>query len=228
MNAAHGEPLHEREREREQLREGASALAVPLQDEQLDRLMRLLDLLERWNGTYNLTALRTREAMLRGHLLDSLSVHADVLGARVADVGTGGGFPGLPLAIAAPERAFTLIDSVGKKIRFVGHACRELGLVNVTALQTRVETLAPEQPVDTVVARAYAELPQLLKSVQGLCGPATRVIAMKGRYPHAELAGLPPHWRLEGVRAVQIPGLPADRHILRLVPDAPAARLAGS
>jgi 16S rRNA (guanine527-N7)-methyltransferase len=156
--------------------------------------------------------------MIRGHLLDSLSAYADLAGGRIADVGTGAGFPGLPLALVAPERSFTLIDSVAKKIRFVTHAVRALGLGNVTALQARVEALRPQAPFDTVIARAYASLPDLLTSVQGLTGAATRVVALKGRYPREELAALPAGWRLEECRPVQVPGLSAERHVLRLVP----------
>jgi 16S rRNA (guanine527-N7)-methyltransferase len=191
-----------------------------LSDEQAARALQLLDELSIWNRSYNLTAITERGAMIRGHLLDSLAAHVDLAGSRIADVGTGAGFPGLPLALVSPQRTFTLIDSVAKKIRFVTHAVRKLSLANVTPLQLRVETLVPDAPFDTVIARAYAALPDLLASVAGLCGPATRVVALKGRYPADELAELPPGWRLEHSRAVTIPGLSAQRHILRLVPQA--------
>jgi 16S rRNA (guanine527-N7)-methyltransferase len=191
-----------------------------LSDEQAARALQLLDELSIWNRSYNLTAITERSAMIRAHLLDSLAAHVDLAGSRIADVGTGAGFPGLPLALVSPQRTFTLIDSVAKKIRFVTHAVRKLSLANVTPLQLRVETLVPDAPFDTVIARAYAALPDLLASVAGLCGPATRVVALKGRYPADELAELPPGWRLEHSRAVTIPGLSAQRHILRLVPQA--------
>jgi 16S rRNA (guanine527-N7)-methyltransferase len=191
-----------------------------LSDEQAARALQLLDELSIWNRSYNLTSITERGAMIRGHLLDSLAAHVDLAGSRIADVGTGAGFPGLPLALVSPQRTFTLIDSVAKKIRFVTHAVRKLSLANVTPSQLRVETLVPDVPFDTVIARAYAALPDLLASVAGLCGPATRVVAFKGRYPADELAELPPGWRLEHSRAVAIPGLAAQRHILRLVPQA--------
>jgi 16S rRNA (guanine527-N7)-methyltransferase len=191
-----------------------------LSDEQAARALQLLDELSIWNRSYNLTAITERGAMIRGHLLDSLAAHVDLDGSRIADVGTGAGFPGLPLALVSPQRAFTLIDSVAKKIRFVTHAVRKLSLANVTPLQLRVETLVPDAAFDTVIARAYAALPDLLASVAGLCGPGTRVLALKGRYPADELAELPRGWRLEHSRAVTIPGLDAQRHILRLVPQA--------
>jgi 16S rRNA (guanine527-N7)-methyltransferase len=206
--------------EQQQLIDDAGLLGVPLTDEQAARALQLLDELSIWNRSYSLTAITRRDAMIRGHLLDSLSAHADLEGLHVADVGTGAGFPGLPLALASPQRAFTLIDSVAKKIRFVTHAARKLALANVTPLQARVESLTPVNPFDTVIARAYAALPDLLASVQGLCGPATRVLALKGLYPADELAQLPPGWQLQHSRAVRIPGLDAERHILRLVPQA--------
>ena len=138
--------------------------------------------------------------MIRGHLLDSLAA-AGADGKRIADVGTGAGFPGLPLALVAPQRQFTLIDSVAKKMRFVTHAVRALEFANVTTQQVRVESLSPETPFDTVIARAYATLADLVAGVQGLCGAATRVLALKGRYPEDELAELPRGWQLEQARA---------------------------
>src|ERR1700722_8495166 len=112
--------------------------------------------------------------MLTHHLLDSLAIHADLVGGRVADVGTGAGFPGLPLALVQPARRFTLIDSNGKKQRFVAHAARTLGLANVEPMHARVEEMRPAQAFETVVARAFAPLPQLLQRVAPLCGPVTR------------------------------------------------------
>ena len=206
--------------EQQQLIDDAGELGVTLSAEQALRALQLLDELSTWNRTYNLTAITERGAMIRGHLLDSLSAQVELAGTHIADVGTGAGFPGLPLALVSPQRAFTLIDSVAKKIRFVAHAARTLQLTNVTPLLARVETLAPDTAFDTVLARAYAALPDLLASVQGLCGPATRVLALKGRYPADELAQLPAGWRLQHSRALRIPGLNAERHILRLVPQA--------
>ena len=199
--------------------EDARALGVTLGEQQAQRLLRLLDELARWNRTYNLTSISTRDGMISGHLLDSLAAAPFLQGTLIADVGTGAGFPGLPLAIAEPQRQFTLIDSVAKKIRFVTHAVRTLAIANVTPVQSRVETLAPVQPFDTVLARAYATLADLLGSVQGVCGPGTRVIALKGLYPHDELAEIPAGWRLEQAQRVHVPGLTAERHILSLVPQ---------
>ncbi|HWW20514.1 MAG TPA: 16S rRNA (guanine(527)-N(7))-methyltransferase RsmG, partial [Steroidobacteraceae bacterium] len=174
--------------EQQRLIDEAGAIGVALSAEQAVRALRLLDELSVWNRTYSLTAITTREAMIHSHLLDSLSGYAELNGTRIADVGTGPGFPGLPLALVSPQREFMLIDSVAKKLRFVTHAVRVLELTNVTTQQVRVESLSPAQPYDTVLARAFAALPDLLAAVQGLCGPATRVIAFKGQYPADELA----------------------------------------
>jgi len=154
------------------------------------------------------------------HFLDSLSAAALLQGEQIADVGTGGGFPGLPLAIARPDSRFTLIDSVQKKLRFVEHAAQALGLTNVQTLHARVEDLQPAQPFDTVVTRALAPLPRLARWVQPLCGARTRVIAMKGRWPEPPSKDgdedLPRGWRVADVMRVDVPGLDAERHLVTL------------
>ena len=200
----------------ERLTRDAALVGVTLTTPDAARLLTLLDELERWNKTYNLTAIASREEMITHHLLDSLSIHSDLAGVRIADVGTGAGFPGLPLAIVNPSRHFTLIDSSGKKVRFVSHAARTLSLGNVSALQARAESLRPEEPFDTVTARALAPLPKLLAQVEPLCGPATRVLAMKGQPPEEELAQMRPPWRLVSMRSVAVPGLEAARCVLTL------------
>lgn len=200
----------------ELLTRDAALLGVTLEGAAAARMLQLLDELERWNRSYNLTAIGSRAEMITHHLLDSLSISPDLAGTRIADVGTGAGFPGLPLAIANPSRQFTLIDSNGKKVRFVAHAAHALGLGNVTAVHSRAETLRPEAPFDTVTARALAELPELLARLAPLCGPATRVLAMKGRWPEKELGKLPPGWRLKESRRITVPGLEAERCVLHL------------
>jgi 16S rRNA (guanine527-N7)-methyltransferase len=199
----------------EHLIEGAATLGVTLSEVDAARLLRLLDELERWNRTYNLTAIRDRDQMLTHHLLDSLAVHPDLAGATVADVGTGAGFPGLPLAVLNPQRRFTLIDSNGKKIRFVQHAARTLGLVNVEGLHGRVESIQG-RVFDTVVARAFASLPELVAQVAPLCDPQTRVLAMKGKWPQSEIDGLPPQWQITSSRQLVVPGLNEERCLLAL------------
>jgi 16S rRNA (guanine527-N7)-methyltransferase len=186
-------------------------MGVTLTESDAARLERLLDELERWNRTYNLTAITKREDMVTHHLLDSLAVHADLHGTSIADVGTGAGFPGLPLAVLSPERRFKLIDSAGKKIRFVSHAAHALGLTNVEGLHARVESLQPEKPFDTVVTRAFAPLPEMLEKISPLCGPETHVLAMKGKWPREEVAAVPPGWRVASSRDLVIPGLKEAR-----------------
>jgi 16S rRNA (guanine527-N7)-methyltransferase len=196
--------------------EDAASLGVALTAEQAGALLGLLEELERWNRRYNLTAIRSLEAMITHHLLDSLAVSADLAGERIADVGTGAGFPGLPLALCNPQRQFTLIDSTAKKIRFVSHAVALLGLSNVTVLHARVEALAVAAPFDTVVARAFAPLARLLAQVTGLCDAHSRVLAMKGKWPQAELDALPAPWRMISARELAIPALGAARCVIVL------------
>lgn len=200
--------------ERALLIEAARALGLALHEADAARLLRLLDELARWNRSYNLTAITDRAAMLTHHLLDSLSIHADLHGTRIADVGTGAGFPGLPLALIRPAGQFTLVDSSSKKVRFVAHAARVLALANVSALHARAESMRPPRPFDTVIARAFAPLPRLLGQVRSLCGPGTRVLAMKGRRPDAEIEALPPGWRVVEVRRLDVPRLDGERHLV--------------
>jgi 16S rRNA (guanine527-N7)-methyltransferase len=210
-----------------QLWDGAATLGVPLDDAQLVKFEALVAQLLRWNKAYNLTAITRPDEILTHHLLDSLSAQADLAGSRVADVGTGAGFPGLPLAIVNPQRQFTLIDAVDKKLRFIDHVARELGLGNVQSLHGRVEQLKPAQAFDTVITRAFAPLPRLATWVAPLCDAHTRVIAMKGRWPpapgNADVDGpLPAGWHIESVRPVHVPALSEERNIVRLRRDAPA------
>jgi 16S rRNA (guanine527-N7)-methyltransferase len=212
---------------RAQLIDSAQALGVALSAAQAEKLLQLLDELAKWNRTHNLTAITERSEMLTHHLLDSLSIHTALGGKTIADVGTGAGFPGLPLAVVNPERAFTLIDSNNKKVRFVAHAARTLGLANVTAVHARAESGVPvpsagagtataATPFDTVVARAFAALPELLEKVAPLCGQHTRVLAMKGKRPDAEIAAVPPTWRVIETRPLDVPGLNAERCVVIL------------
>jgi 16S rRNA (guanine527-N7)-methyltransferase len=204
----------------------AGLLGVPLQPAQAARLLRLLDELEQWNRAYNLTRIATRAAMITHHLLDSLAASGDLAGTRIADLGTGAGFPGLPLALVHPEREFTLIDATAKKIRFVAHAARTLGLHNVHPLHARAESLRPEPPFDTIVARAVASLAELAVLAAPLSGPGTLLLAYKGARPDAEIGALPAGWTLVGVRALRIPGLEAERCLVTL--RAGAAAWAGA
>jgi 16S rRNA (guanine527-N7)-methyltransferase len=208
------------------LTQGARQLGVTLEPAQATQLLRLADELIRWNKAYNLTSVDAPAQVLTHHLLDSLCVNAELAGTRIADVGTGAGFPGLPLAILNPQRQFWLIDSAGKKLRFIAHVARLLGLANVQTLHARVESLQVEA-YDTVLTRAFAPMPRLLAWVRPLCAAETRVVAMKGRWPpppgSEDEGELPAGWRIETVRRVEVPGLDAERHLVTLRVAAPAA-----
>ena len=205
------------ETEETRLKAGALEMGLTLQPAQVQALLRLLDELSRWSQTYNLTAIRAREEMLTHHLLDSLSIAPYLRGQRCIDVGTGAGFPGLPLAIAQPERQFVLLDSNGKKIRFVAHMVRTLGLQQVSAVHARAEDYRANG-VDCVLARAFAPLSELISRVEALCGPETRVLAMKGRRSTESAAELPAGWSVEADHDLHVPGLQESRHLLVLRP----------
>jgi 16S rRNA (guanine527-N7)-methyltransferase len=200
-----------------ELRGWARELGVALDDAMAGKLLQLLDELAQWNRAFNLTGIGTRSNMVATHLLDSLAASPDLAGTRIADLGTGAGFPGLPLAIAHPQRQFTLIDATAKKVRFVGHAARVLGLANVEAVQARAESMQPAQRFDTVIARAVAPLPKLAALARSLSGPGTRLLALKGKRPTAELAALPPDWELSSVRELRVPTLDAERCLVTLI-----------
>lgn len=195
-------------------------MGVALTEHDAARLRQLLEELAHWNRQFNLTGIDDLAGMVTHHVLDSLAVHRYLHGDSIADVGTGPGFPGLPLALVNPERRFTLIDSNGKKIRFVSHAVRTLGLMNVEPLQIRVEAMRPERPFDTVLARAFAPLPELLEAVAPLCGSETQVLAMKGRWPQGELDALPRGWQVTGSHTLAVPGLAEARCLIVLMSGA--------
>ena len=192
------------------LRAGAGELGLALTPEQSARLIDYLELLVRWNAVYNLTAVRDPAEMVTRHLLDSLAIAPLVRGENLVDLGTGPGLPGIPLAILAPERKVTLVDSNGKKTRFLREAVRVLGLANARVEQARVEELQGQY--DCITARAFAALGDILKwgghllTADGVC------IAMKGLIDEDELRGLPPGFRVEEIVPLAVPGLGAARH----------------
>jgi len=166
----------------------------------------------RWNKRVNLTAIRDPQEMISGHLLDSLSARPLLRGRSILDVGTGAGFPGLPLAIVEPERSFTLVDSNNKKIMFVDHIAGLLGLDNVTVVKARTQDFAPGKRFDTVIARAVAALPRLLDMAGHHVGEDGVFVALKGRYPAEELEEMPAAWD-SNVTELKVPGLDAgSRH----------------
>ncbi|MCH9694576.1 MAG: 16S rRNA (guanine(527)-N(7))-methyltransferase RsmG [Gammaproteobacteria bacterium] len=181
-----------------------------------EKLGTLLDELERWNRKVNLTAVRDRDEMVTTHLIDSLVAAPLLHGRSVLDVGTGAGFPGLPLAIVEPERQFTLLDSNNKKVMFAQHAAGMLGLDNVKTVKARGEDYAPGQRFDTVIARALAALPRLVEIAGHHVGEDGVFVALKGRYPAEELEELQSPWQHE-VMELDVPGLEqGSRHAVLL------------
>ena len=164
----------------------------------------------------NLTAIRERPQQITKHLLDSLTVLPWLQGGRVADVGSGAGFPGIPLAIVAPDKHIALIESVGKKCRFLEHVRDALGLENVEVVQSRAETYQPAQRFDTVLARAVGPTADVVKYAGALVSGSGRLLAMKGRNPEEELAGKYNGWRVVAVHKLHVPGLDEERHLVEL------------
>ncbi len=193
------------------LREGLAALGDAPNAAQLEQLIHYLRLLAKWSQAFNLTAVRDPAEMVVRHVLDSVAVRPFLYGGGILDVGTGAGLPGIPLAILAPGQRFVLLDSVGKKIRFLHHVLGELALDNCEVVQSRVEAHVPEQPYDTVICRAFASVGEFVTQCGRLAGPGGRLLAMKGRDPERELVGLPPGWHAR-CTPLQVPGLDEQRH----------------
>ncbi|NNF68003.1 MAG: 16S rRNA (guanine(527)-N(7))-methyltransferase RsmG [Gammaproteobacteria bacterium] len=179
-------------------------------------LLQFIRLLNKWNKTWNLTAVRNPVDMVPRHVLDSLSIRPWLEGARIADVGSGAGLPGIPLAIAEPGRQFVLIDSAVKRTRFITQAAATLGLSNVEVIHSRAEDYRPESGFDTVISRAFASLADFAAAAGHLATPDGCLLAMKGRYPGDEIAQLPATWQPEKVESLTVPNLVAERHVVVL------------
>ena len=196
--------------------EGARQLGLELSAEQVRLLFAHLDLLDEWNQRINLTAIRARPQQVTKHLLDSLSVRPWLKGARIADVGSGAGFPGIPLAIADPGLHFALIESVGKKCRFLEHVRDTLHLPNVEVVQCRAEAYRPAVRFDTVLARAVGPTADVVRFAAPLVAAGGRLLAMKGRDPADELVRKLSGWKVVAVHKLHVPGLEEERHLVEL------------
>jgi 16S rRNA (guanine527-N7)-methyltransferase len=195
---------------------GLRALGVELAPAQVAALGTLLDELADWNTRVNLTAIRDPAEAVDKHLLDSLAVRPLLKGLAVADVGSGAGFPGLPLAIADTDRRFTLVESTGKKAKFLRHVVARLDLPNVEVVPLRAESYKPPLPFDSVIARALGPLAEFVRVAGHLAGRGGRLLAMKGKVPEDEIQALPAGWKLLAVHPVAVPGLDAERCVVEL------------
>ena len=199
---------------RPELAAGLDALALP--SSLAEPLLEYISLLDRWNRAYNLTAVRDPRQMLTRHLLDSLAMHPFVGASPLADLGTGPGLPGIPLAIAWPGLAVSLVESNGKKARFLREAVRTLGLSDARVLESRAEAVDEPSHYAVVTARALDRLAGIIAVGGHLLAPAGRLLAMKGQRPDQEIAELPPSWALVAVHALRVPGLDAERHLVEI------------
>jgi 16S rRNA (guanine527-N7)-methyltransferase len=203
-----------RDSEHELLTAGALGIGIALDSLSAEALLKLVDALELGNAQFNLTAIRDRSSMLLKHVLDSLSVQPYLRGSRVADIGTGAGFPGLPLAIVNPERRFTLVEATGKKARFAEQTAAHLGVDNVQVVHERAENYRPLELFDTVMARALSSLADFAAYAGHLCAPDGRLLAMKGKRPDEEISALPKSYRVLAVHRLKVPGLDGERHLV--------------
>jgi 16S rRNA (guanine527-N7)-methyltransferase len=205
---------------REKLHEGVRALSLSLPSGAEERLEAYLALLHKWNKVYNLTAIREPQQMLYHHILDSLAVEPLLPKVpSIADIGTGPGLPGIPLSVARPETSVTLVESNHKKASFLTQAKLELKLANIDIVNARVEGVHPEKGFGVVISRAFSDLAEFVKLAQHLCAPGGIIAAMKGLYPHEELAALPSNTKVEVVTPIKVPGLDAERHLVLIRVD---------
>jgi len=196
------------------LEAGMQQMGVEYSSEQRDMLLAYLQLLMTWNRAYNLTAIRDPREMIKLHLLDSLAVLPHLSGKRLIDVGTGAGLPGIPLAIMCPERDFTLLDSNGKKTRFLFQARCDLGLSNLKEINSRVESHRPEVPYDAVLSRAFTSVADMVNKCSHLLSPEGLFLAMKGKFPQSELSEVGKDYKVNASHSLQVPGVDGERHLI--------------
>lgn len=199
-----------------ELRQGLQSLGMALSDDQIDQLLSYLELLHKWNRAYNLTAVEDPLDMVSLHLLDSLAIASYLKGNGFIDVGTGAGLPGIPLAIALPDRHFTLLDSNGKRVRFLFQVRTQLGLVNVREIQARAESFKPEALFDGVISRAYSSVRTMVQSTAHLLDPKGIFYTMKGRFPDRELSELVKPYTVTATHMLQVPGIDGERHLIEI------------
>jgi 16S rRNA (guanine527-N7)-methyltransferase len=197
-----------------QLGDGLATMGLSLDEDRQEKLLAFLGLLNKWNRAYNLTAVRDEREMVSRQLLDSLSILPWVTADHLLDVGAGGGLPGIPLAIALPEKRFTLLDSNGKKTRFLNQCVLELGLDNVEVIHGRAEDCSPGEPFVQISSRAFTALENLVNWCGDLLANEGEFLAMKGQFPDDEVAALPAGWQVKSSHFLDVPGADGERHLL--------------
>jgi 16S rRNA (guanine527-N7)-methyltransferase len=197
---------------------GIKTLGLSCSSQQLEQLLAYLEMLQRWNKAYNLTAIREPIQMVRLHLLDSLAIHPYVQGIKhIIDVGTGPGLPGIPLAILNPDINFTLLDSNGKKTRFLFQAINDLSLANAKEINHRVEKYQPEQSFDIVLSRAFSSISDMLTQCDHLVSDSGCFLAMKGKKPDSELSQITKDYKVVDLSQINVPQVDSERHLIKII-----------
>jgi 16S rRNA (guanine527-N7)-methyltransferase len=196
---------------------GIKTLGLNCSTHQVEQLIAYLEMLQRWNKAYNLTAIREPIQMVRLHLLDSLAVHPFIKDAKdIIDVGTGPGLPGIPLAILNPDINFTLLDSNGKKTRFLFQAINDLSLANAREINQRVEKYQPEQFFDIVLSRAFSSISDMLTQCSHLVSNSGCFLAMKGKKPDSELSQIAKDYKVVDLSQINVPQVDSERHLIKI------------
>ncbi|MGB0444508.1 MAG: 16S rRNA (guanine(527)-N(7))-methyltransferase RsmG [Porticoccaceae bacterium] len=204
--------------QQQDLQAGLQQLKLDCSSQQLEKLLQYLELLQRWNKAFNLTAIRDPLQMVRLHLLDSLAIHPYIQGVKsIIDVGTGPGLPGIPLAILNPQVNFTLLDSNGKKTRFLFQAINELKLPNASEINHRVEAYKPNQLFDAVISRAFSSISDMLNQCDHLISDQGCFLAMKGKKPDSELSQMTKAYKVVEVNEVNVPLIDSERHLIKII-----------
>ena len=202
----------------QELELGVKSLGLNCSSQQIEQLLAYLEMLQRWNKAYNLTAIREPIQMVRLHLLDSLAIHPYIQGVKnIIDVGTGPGLPGIPLAILNPDIHFTLLDSNGKKTRFLFQAINDLSLANAREINHRVEKYQSEQSFDIVISRAFSSISDMLAQCDHLVSDSGCFLAMKGKKPDSELSQITKDYKVVDLSQINVPQVDSERHLIKII-----------
>lgn len=199
------------------MQRGISSLSLNCSEETLSSLLAYIDLLKKWNSAYNLLGGNESASLVSRHILDSLSISPYLEGSLIADIGAGAGLPGIPLAILNPDKNFVLIDSNGKKTRFMFQAKIQLGLDNISVENCRIEHYQSKQQIDMVMCRAFSTLADALTMLQPIFSDECKLLAMKGHYPEDEIARLPDGFELSKSIKLDVPGSESQRHLIEVI-----------